>query len=145
MKINLTEKAVAKLKAPTASGKQELVWDEKLRGFGVLLSGKTNAEDYIVQRDLPTGRARRVTIGSVAEMSLEAAREEATDAIHAFGRARTRRRAARRRQRSARPSSCMSSGRGASSARELPNSTLTALAATSPSGRRFRFATSRLK
>ena len=37
MKIRLTQKAVAKLKAPTASGRQELVWDETLRGFGVLL------------------------------------------------------------------------------------------------------------
>ena len=84
MKINLTEKAVAKLKAPTASGKQELVWDTKLTGFGVLCSGVTSAKTYVVQRDLPNGRARRVTIGGVAEMSLEAARAEAADAIHAL-------------------------------------------------------------
>ena len=84
MRTKLTQKAVAKLKAPTASGRQELVWDETLRGFGVLLSGKTNARSFIAQRDLPNGRARRVTIGGVAEMSLEEARAEAADAIHAL-------------------------------------------------------------
>jgi integrase len=83
IKTNLTEKSVAKLKAPTASGKQELIWDSELKGFGVLLSGKTNARSYIVQRDVK-GRARRVTIGSVAEMSLKQARAEAADAIHAL-------------------------------------------------------------
>ena len=84
MKISLTQKRIAALKAPTASGRQELVWDETLRGFGVLLSGKTNARSFIAQRDLPNGRARRVTIGGVAEMSLEQARGEAADAIHAL-------------------------------------------------------------
>ena len=82
MRIQLTQKRIAALKAPTASGRQELVWDESLRGFGVLLSGKTNARSYIAQRDLPNGRARRVTIGGVAEMSLEQARGEAANAIH---------------------------------------------------------------
>jgi integrase len=96
MKVRLTQKAITSrkvklsqtetvsLEAPTASGRQEIVWDTELKGFGLLLSGKTNARSFIAQRDLPNGRARRVTIGSVAEMSLEEARAEAADAIHAL-------------------------------------------------------------
>ena len=40
--LKLTEKAIAKLKAPDPSGKQVLYWDTDLRGFGVRVSGTTN-------------------------------------------------------------------------------------------------------
>jgi hypothetical protein len=42
--IKLTEKSVARLVAPTASGKQVLYWDEEQKGFGVLCSGVSNAK-----------------------------------------------------------------------------------------------------
>ncbi len=77
----LTEKAVAKLRAPTASGAQELWFDTELRGFAVRCSGATSTKSYIVQRDLPGGTTRRVTIASVAEMKLAEAREQARELL----------------------------------------------------------------
>ena len=69
-KIKLTQKAVDKLKAPTPSAAPVLVWDTGLKGFGLLISGKTATRTYIAQRDLPGGRTRRVSIASVQECSL---------------------------------------------------------------------------
>lgn len=79
--IRLTEKTVAKIKAPDPSGKQVLHWDTELRGFAVLASGVSNARTYIAQRDLPSGKARRVTVGAVNEISLEVARERAANTL----------------------------------------------------------------
>jgi hypothetical protein len=62
-RVKLTEKTIAKMKAPDPSGRQVLHWDTELRGFAVLCSGVSNARTYIAQRDLPNGRARRVTVG----------------------------------------------------------------------------------
>jgi integrase len=77
-RCKLTQHFIDKrLRAPHPSGKQTIFWDEKLRGFGVLVSGKTNARAFVVQRDLPGGRTRRVTVASVAEMPLAEARDEA--------------------------------------------------------------------
>jgi integrase len=83
MRIELTTKNIKDLKAPTKSGKQEVAWDTELRGFGLLLSGKTTSKTFIVQRDVG-GRARRVTIGSAGEISAAKAREEARDVIHSM-------------------------------------------------------------
>lgn len=63
-RIRLTATSIAKLKAPHPSGKQQLFWDEALTGFGLVVSGTTNAKSFIVQRDI-NGRTRRVTIGPV--------------------------------------------------------------------------------
>src|SRR6266702_6108778 len=76
-RIKLTEKAIAKLKAPDPSGKQALHWDAELKGFGVLCSGVTNSKTYVVQRALPGGRSRRITVASVAEIGLQEARDRA--------------------------------------------------------------------
>lgn len=81
-RIKLTAKAVARLRAPTKSGKPELFWDyggqHSLRGFGVLCSGRSKTKNFVAQRDLPSGRTRRVTIGGVAEFkTIDAARERA--------------------------------------------------------------------
>jgi integrase len=76
-RIKLTEKTISRLRAPAPSGKQTIHWDAELRGFGVLCSGKTNARSFIAQRDLPSGRSRRVTIASTNELSLVAAKEQA--------------------------------------------------------------------
>jgi integrase len=77
----LTEKAIAKLRAPTASGKQVIYWDDTLRGFGVLLSGVSNSRTYVAQRDLPGGKTRRVTIAAVNEMALAGAKDVAADML----------------------------------------------------------------
>jgi integrase len=77
-RIALTERRVRALKAPDPSGKQVLHWDTKLRGFGVLCSGVTNAKTYVVQRELPGRKTRRVTIAPVNLIPLGKAREEAT-------------------------------------------------------------------
>jgi integrase len=81
-RLALTEKAVAKL--PTKTGRQTLYWDDgprAVRGFGVLCSGATSNKAYVVQRDLPGGKTRRVTIAGVNELSLEEARKRAADLV----------------------------------------------------------------
>jgi integrase len=83
-RVNLTEKTVAKLPAPTKTGKPMLYWDngpKAVRGFGVLCSGKSHTKSYIAQRDLPGGRSRRVTIAGVNEISLDEARKQAADML----------------------------------------------------------------
>jgi integrase len=76
-KIKLTSKAIARLCAPDPSGRQVLHWDTELRGFGVLCSGTTNSKTFVVQRDLPGGRTRRVTIAPTNVLDLDEARRRA--------------------------------------------------------------------
>ena len=80
-RLKLTEKALAKIKAPDPSGRQILHWDTELKGFAVLCSGVSNARTFVAQRDLPNGRARRVTIGAVNEIPLAVARARAADVL----------------------------------------------------------------
>ena len=80
--LKMTERAINKLAAPDPSGKQTLYWDSDVKGFAVLCSGVTNAKTYIVQRTLPDGRNRRVTVGAVNELSLEKATSLAQDMLH---------------------------------------------------------------
>jgi integrase len=80
-RVKLTEKTVARLRAPTADGKQTVYWDEELRGFGVLCSGVSTTKSYIAQRDLPSGKTRRVTVASVSERSLIDAKREAAEIL----------------------------------------------------------------
>jgi Arm DNA-binding domain len=86
MKLHLTERTITKLPAPDPSGRQTLYWDSDhknaLAGFAVLCSGATHSKTYIVQRTLPGGRNRRVTVGAVNGLSLEKARELAADILH---------------------------------------------------------------
>src|SRR5579871_6795054 len=85
-KLKLTESAITKLRAPDPSGKQTLHWDsghkDAIAGFAVLCSGTTHARTYVVQRTLPDGRNRRVTVGAVNELTLEKARALAADMLH---------------------------------------------------------------
>src|SRR4051794_37294667 len=76
-RLKLTQRAVEKLPAPDPSGHQVLHWDTELHGFGVLCSGKTNARTYVVQRDLPNGRTRRVTLAATNVIALDVARRRA--------------------------------------------------------------------
>jgi hypothetical protein len=80
-RLKLTEKAIARAKAPDPSGRQVLHWDSDLRGFALLCSGVSNAKTYIVQRDLPDGRTRRVTVGAANELALDKARRRAADML----------------------------------------------------------------
>ncbi|HEY6704607.1 MAG TPA: integrase arm-type DNA-binding domain-containing protein, partial [Xanthobacteraceae bacterium] len=85
-RIHLTERTIARLKAPDPSGNQVIHWDSTLRGFAVLCSGATNAKSFIVQRDLAPGRSRRMTIASVHELPLDRAREQAAEMLVAMRR-----------------------------------------------------------
>jgi integrase len=80
-RVKLTKRSIAKMPAPDPSGRQVLHWDSELRGFAVLCSGVSDAKTYIVQRDLPNGRTRRVTVGAVNELTLEKARRRAADML----------------------------------------------------------------
>ena len=76
-RIKLTARSVARLAAPTASATQTVFWDSDLRGFGVLVSGRTTVKSFIAQRDLQGGRTRRVTIAHVNELPLAEAKDRA--------------------------------------------------------------------
>jgi integrase len=80
-RTKLTEKTVARLRAPDPSGKQRVFWDADLRGFGVLCSGVSTAKTYVAQKDLPNGKTRRVTVASVAELALADARARAAELL----------------------------------------------------------------
>src|SRR3954468_17505183 len=80
-RLKLTQRTIEKLPAPDPSGRQLLHWDTELRGFGVLCSGKTNAKTYVVQRDLPDGRTRRVTLAAANVVALDEARRRAQVAL----------------------------------------------------------------
>ena len=84
--MKLTKQAVHKLPAPDPSGKQHLYWDTEQKGFGLLVSGKTETKSYVVQREV-NGRTRRVTLGTVVEFdaakkTIDDARKEAADLVH---------------------------------------------------------------
>ena len=80
--LKLTVRTVDKLPAPDPSGRQILYWDRDLKGFGVVCSGVTRAKTYIVQRTLPKGRNRRLTVGACNELTLEKATALAADMLH---------------------------------------------------------------
>ena len=82
--IKLSETAISRLRAPDPSGKQTLHWDQNLRGFGVLVSGVTNAKSYVVQQALKDGRTRRVTIGRTNVLTLAQATERAKEMLAVF-------------------------------------------------------------
>jgi integrase len=79
-RLNLTERSIAKLAAPDPSGQQIYHWDTGLRGFGVLCSGTSNLKTYVVQREVH-GKARRVKVAAVAELSLAKARDRAREML----------------------------------------------------------------
>ncbi len=58
--IRLTEKSIAKLKAPDPSGRQTLHWDSELKGFAVLCSGVSNVKTSLSSATCPTVKTRRV-------------------------------------------------------------------------------------
>lgn len=75
-KLKLTARTVERLRAPTATGRQTLYWDEAMPGFAVLASGVSAAKTYVVQGVIG-GKERRVRIGRADVLSLAEARERA--------------------------------------------------------------------
>jgi hypothetical protein len=73
----LTEKSIRALVAPDPSGKQLIHWADEPKGFGVLCRGVSGAKTYIVQRALPSGIRRRVTIAPCNVLKLADATEKA--------------------------------------------------------------------
>jgi hypothetical protein len=56
--------------------KDVVAWDDELRGFGVRFK-PTGAGAYIIQYRNAEGRSKRLTLGSVAELTAEEARRSA--------------------------------------------------------------------
>ncbi|GLS36052.1 integrase [Mesorhizobium tianshanense] len=73
---HFTQRFIDKLVAPTEDGKQKVLFDESLPGFGVQLSGLTVSKIYIVQKDIFARTVRR-TVAHVNELKLDKAREVA--------------------------------------------------------------------
>jgi integrase len=78
--IKVTQKNVDKLKAPSGTGSQLLYWDRELKGFGVLVSGKTNTITYVVQKAI-NGNTRRITIGQTNVLDAAKARDKAEQVL----------------------------------------------------------------
>ena len=85
-RLKLTKTAVDRLRSPDPSGKQPIYWDTEHKGFGVLVSGTKGTKTYIVQRDLPGGRARRVTVAQTNVLSFDEALTQAKDKLADFYR-----------------------------------------------------------
>jgi len=83
-RVRLTERFIAKLTAPTKSGRAEIYWDTGQPGFAVYVSGKKASKVFIVQRSLGQrgGRKRREAIGAVGAITLEDARANALAVLH---------------------------------------------------------------
>jgi hypothetical protein len=69
--LKLTKRAIERLPA-------------ELKGFGLLVSGSTNAKTFVVQRKLPGGNTRRVTVGAANVLDLDAARQQAKRLLGEF-------------------------------------------------------------
>lgn len=89
-RIKLTERTLPTLKGrPEDSKSREpmLYFDKDLPGFGVAVSTKTGIKTFIVQRDLPNGKTRRIKLGRVSDTyTLKRAREEAEERIRDMDR-----------------------------------------------------------
>jgi integrase len=103
--MKLTQRSVDRMPAPDPNGKQVLYLDSDLRGFGVLVSGVTNAKTYIVQREVKgkteratvahanehakkRGKRRRLNIAKANVLKLEVARARAKTMLQALAEGR---------------------------------------------------------
>ncbi|MDN3518169.1 integrase family protein [Aquisalimonas lutea] len=83
-KVSITQTFLDRLKMPDPSGRDRHVWDTKLPGFGVRVSGRGASASFIVQRDV-RGRVNRngnqlqrtITLGRVGVLALADARDRA--------------------------------------------------------------------
>jgi integrase len=67
-------------KSASALNKDVVAWDDELRGFGVRFK-PTGAGAYIIQYRNAEGRSKRLTLGSVAELTAEEARKLARNQL----------------------------------------------------------------
>src|SRR6516165_9296802 len=76
--IKLTKSSVAALAAPDPTGKQMLYWSEghSTPGLGILVSGVSTSKSWVAQGNV-NGKARRITLGPVALLSIQQAWEMA--------------------------------------------------------------------
>lgn len=95
MKMKLTQRSVAAITTPDPTGKQQLYWDTELKGFGVLVSGVSDAKTYVVKGSVG-GLSVRRKIGRVDLLTVASAREKAKEMLLALrsGRDPLERRAA---------------------------------------------------
>jgi integrase len=80
MKTKLTEAVVAKLAC--GPGTQLLAWDTELKGFGVLVSGTSGTQSYVVRGTINGRQIRKVVCD--AGIGLKRARELAKDMLAGF-------------------------------------------------------------
>jgi hypothetical protein len=73
-RVQLNENAIRDAVLPEGKT-QEILWDTKTKGLGVLVGANTRT--FIYQRDLPGGKTRRVTLGRWRTITLTDARQEA--------------------------------------------------------------------
>ena len=74
---NLTKRAVD---AAMAAEKQTILWDDKLKGFGLLVL-PSGTKSFIVQYRSEAGRSRRLTIGRYGAFTPDQARTEASEIL----------------------------------------------------------------
>jgi integrase len=84
--LKMTKTTVAALAAPDPSGRQTLYWAQgtSTPGLGILVSGVSPTKSWICQGNLPNGKARRITLGPVAVLTLEQAWEQAKPKLAAI-------------------------------------------------------------
>src|SRR4051794_31238596 len=76
--LKFTKRAVEALPAPDPSGKQTIYWDTEQPGFGILVSGVSNAKSYVV---LPPNGRRKV-IAPARATELDDARSRAKQVLY---------------------------------------------------------------
>ena len=84
--MKMTASKVRDLPAPDPSGRQTLYWSEGTAtpGLGILVSGVSATKSWVCQGNLPSGKARRITLGPVAVLSVEEAWAEAKPKLAAI-------------------------------------------------------------
>ncbi|AJY48166.1 tyrosine-type recombinase/integrase [Martelella endophytica] len=76
--VKLTKRVVDTLKA---TDKEQVVWDDELRGFGIRIK-PTGVKSYIVQYRNAGGRSKRKTLGRHGEITPDQARKLAAEVRH---------------------------------------------------------------
>lgn len=74
---NLTKRTVD---AATPGSKNKFIWDQRLKGFGLLVS-PSGIKSFVVQYRNGSGRSRRLTLGRFGELTPNQARKMASDAL----------------------------------------------------------------
>jgi integrase len=77
----LTERGLKALAAKPVAGKQVMIWDAVLPGFGVRVSGQGKLAFVVLRRPIGSKKPVRVTLGHFPPMTLEAARKAAQGAL----------------------------------------------------------------